>query len=191
MLALATIATAWSGYQAAIWQGDQNQHQAREVAAIVRAAKYAGVAEQRRTIHVNLFAQWAGAVSTNNQALADFLFRRFPEPLKTAATAWRATEPLTNPSAPATPFELPEYVIAEATESDRWHDLAAAEADAALRANDNSNRYLRFTITFASVLFFAGISGKFKWQAIDVAVLVFGGLALLYGVVFLFMSPTK
>jgi hypothetical protein len=44
-----------------------------------------------------------------------------------------------------------------------------AESAAAIRASDFSDRYLVFTIIFASVLFFAGISGKFTWWAVDVS----------------------
>ena len=106
-----------------------------------------------------------------------------------AVTAWRATNPLTNPEAPATPFDMPEYVVAERTEADRWEAIADRESAAAETASEISNRYLRFTIIFASVLFFAGISGKFGWQAIDVAVLVLGALTLLIGVAVMLSSP--
>src|SRR5262245_21421654 len=49
------------------------------------------------------------------------------------------------------------------------------------QANGMVDQYLIFTIIYACALFFAGISGKFKWQAIDVTVLVMAGLALLIG----------
>jgi hypothetical protein len=189
MLSLATIATAWSGYQSARWGGERTRRAAEASAAIVKTGQFANLAEQKAGLHVNLFGQWAAAVSTGNQALADFLFDRFPEPLKTATVAWRATQPLTNPSAPATPFEMPEYALAENAEAQRWEAISAAESDAAEHANDISDRYLLFTIIFASVLFFGGISGKFRWQVIDVAVLAFGALALLAGLAVLFSTP--
>ena len=52
-----------------------------------------------------------------------------------------------------------------------------------------SNRYLLFTIIYASVLFLAGISGKFKWPAIDLTVLVLGALTLLVGVAIMIAMP--
>ena len=52
-----------------------------------------------------------------------------------------------------------------------------------------ANRYLLFTIIYASVLFFAGISGKFRWQAVDLTVLMLGALTLLAGVATMIASP--
>lgn len=191
MLAIATVATAWSGYQSARWGGERTEHTTASYSANIRVAKFANLAQQKVNTHVGLFGQWAGAVSTNNQALADFLFERFPEPLKRAATAWRATQPLTNAAAPATPFDMPEYVLAERLEAERWEATVEAESQAAARANDISDRYLLFTIIFAVVLFFGGISGKFRWQALDIAVLIFGALALFIGLIIMILSPVK
>jgi len=191
ILALATIATAWSGYQSSRWSGEQARHRGQAFTAIIRIAKFTKLVEEKMSLHTNLFVQWAAAVSTNNTALADFLFDRFPEPLKSATVAWRATQPLTNPAAPKTPFDMPNYALAESVEVERWEATATAESEAADRADEISDRYLLFTILFASVLFFGGISGKFRWLAVDVAVLVFGALILLAGVVILITAPTQ
>lgn len=189
ILALATVATAWCGYQSARWGGERTKHTTQASAANIRTAKYANLAQQRLGLHASLFTEWVVAVGGGNTALADFLFARFPEPLKSAAAAWRATQPLTNPDAPATPFDMPEYALPERAEALRWEALAEDEAAAAEEANDISDRYLLFTIIFASVLFFGGISGKFRWQVIDVAVLALGALALLAGLVVVVTTP--
>ncbi len=191
LLALATVATAWSGYQSAVWNSEQSNHMAAASTANIRYAKFTNLGLQKIGIHTQLFGQWAVATSGGDTALADWLFERFPEPLKTAATAWLATRPLTNPAAPATPFEMPEYSLVENAEALRWEATAAAEAEAAGTASEISDRYLLFTIIFASVLFFGGISGKFGWLAIDIATLAFGALALLIGLAILLLSPIK
>jgi hypothetical protein len=191
MLALATIATAWSAYQSALWNGDQTRHLGRVAEANITVAKFTNLAEQKIGVHVSLFGQWAAAVGAGNQTLANFLFERFPEPLKTATVAWRATQPLTNPAAPALPFDMPEYVLAEQAEAQRWEATSVAETEAADQAGEIADRYLLFTIIFASVLFFGGISGKFRWQVLDVAVLVLGALTLFAGLAILFSSPIR
>lgn len=191
MLALATIGTAWSAYQSARWNGDQTRHLGRVAAANIKVAKFTNLAEQKIGLHTSMFGQWAAAVGAGNQTLADFLFKRFPEPLKTATISWRATQPLTNPAAPATPFDMPEYVLVEPAEAQRWEATSVVETEAADRANEISDRYLLFTIIFASVLFFGGISGKFRWRVLDVAVLVLGALTLFAGVVIVFSSPIR
>jgi hypothetical protein len=191
VLSLATVGTAWSGYQASRWGGEQAKHSQSASTAILRAAHFTDLAEQRLSLQVSLFGQWAGAVSTGNTALADFLSDRFPEPLGSATVAWQATRPLSDPAAPATPFHMPQYVLTERAEAERWEAIAEAEAEAATVANGLSDRYLLFTIVFATVLFFGGISGKFRWLAIDIAALVIGVLALVAGVVILVTLPVK
>jgi hypothetical protein len=57
-------------------------------------------------------------------------------------------------------------------------------SDHLLRACD-----LWFTIIFASVLFFAGVSGKFRCQPIDFTVLLVGSVALIVGLFIRFASP--
>jgi hypothetical protein len=191
LLALATIATAWSGYQSSLWGGDQASHESLAGTAIIKTGLFSNLAEQKVGLHTSLFGQWAAAVSAENTALADFLFDRFPEPLQSAAVAWRATQPLTNPDAPASPFDMPEYVLPESAESLRWEEVAIAESAAADGAGEIADRYLLFTIIFALVLFFGGISGKFSWQLLDVVVLVLGGLVMIAGLLILFTSPVK
>jgi hypothetical protein len=194
VLALATVATAWSAYQSARWGSEQTTHMQQATTAIIRASHFADLGdlgEHKRSLHTDLFGQWAAAVGTGNTPLADFLLDRFPEPLKTATVAWQATRPLSNPSAPATPFDMPDYVLAEQAEAERWEATAAAESEAANTANEHADRYLLFTIVFATVLFFGGISGKFRWLAVDIATLVLGVLALAAGVVILAASPIK
>ena len=109
--------------------------------------------------------------------------------MKTATGAWRALSPFDNPEAPASPFDMPEYVVQEKIEADRWEKTAESEAAAAENANHMANRYLLFTIIYASVLFFAGLTGKFRWPTLDQTVLVLGALTLLIGVVVMFSSP--
>jgi hypothetical protein len=189
LMAAATVATAWCGYQSALWGGMSTVHSSQAMKAIVRAGEFNNLAMQRQSLYVNLFGQYVNAVGTNNTALADFIFNRFPPTLKTATRDWLATNPLNNPNAQASPFDMPSFQMRERAEADRWEQVATDETDAANRAGDVSDQYLLFTIIFASVLFFAGISGKFKWEFIDVLVLALGALTLLIGIGILLTLP--
>lgn len=189
MLALATIATAWAGYQSAGWGGEDARYQQQAMVAIIRSGQLANLAEQRIAIHISLFTQWAEADSDGRRQVADLLFARFPQPLKSAAVAWLATQPYANPQAPATPFEMPEYVLRDRVEAERQATLAAEASAAADQASEVSDRYLLYTIMFALVLFFCGISGKFRSQRLDIAVLVIGSLVLLIATTFMLQLP--
>jgi hypothetical protein len=189
VMAATTVATAWSAYQSALWNGEHTAHKALSTTAVVRVAKLSNLAVQRTSVHVTLFVHWLSALNRGDQRTADFLFARFPEPLRTAAVAWRAADSAGAATAPASPFDIPEYLVQERLDADRWEEVAAREAVAADRANRLANRYLLFTIIYASVLFFAGICGKFRWPVLDVAVLVVGAATLLVAVVLMLSAP--
>jgi hypothetical protein len=189
VMAAATVATAYSAYQSSLWNGEQNIHKSRSTTAVVRVGKLSNLALQRTAVHVNLLVHWLSAVNRGDHRTADFLFGRFPEPLRTATEAWRATRPLENPDAPASPFDMPQYALQERIEADQWEQIAQDESAAAENASAMANRYLLFTIIYASVLFLAGISGKFKWPAIDLTVLVLGAVTLLASVAIMIALP--
>ena len=112
ILGLATLGSAWSAYQSAVWGGIQSIRLAEATAAGGRAAEKAVYANQLRGVDLSLFQLYLRALSENNQWLADFLFQRFRPEFKVATETWLATRPLKNPSAPSSPFIMKEYSIA-------------------------------------------------------------------------------
>ena len=87
VLALATALTAWCGYQAAQWDGEQAKAYTEAVGSQVEAARLDGQAAASISIQIGLFTQWAEALSTGNDDFADFLYQRFPPALATASEA--------------------------------------------------------------------------------------------------------
>lgn len=191
VLALATVATAWAGYQAALWGGDQTQHMAAASAANIRAAQASNAALQTASLHANLFVAWVTALSGEEQELADFLYARFPTELRVAADAWIATKPRQNADAPLTPFVMAEYQLPQNAEAVRLQQRAEDEGRLASAANEISDRYVLLTVIFASVLFFGGISGKFQSKSVDLAMLALAGLVFLVGLGILITYPIQ
>jgi len=189
LLALATVCTAWCGYQAARWGGEQTTHYFEAMSAALQSAQLTNQSNQVAAVYIDIFVEWSAAVSQGDQALADFLYQRFPPELKTTVDAWLETEPLDNPNAPASPFVMPEFDLWEFTETDRLNQVADELFRQASRENEISDQYILLTVIFASVLFFAGISGKFESQLIDVGMLAFAIILFLVGVVVLFTYP--
>jgi len=189
LLALATVGTAWCGYQAARWGGQQTAHFVEAIGAYSDSLGLASQATQVEAFHVDLFVAWASALSERNQQLADFLYQRFPPELKTATEAWLALEPLTDPEAPPSPFDMEAYSLPEAEESRQMRQLADELFARASAANKISDNYVLLTVIFASVLFFGGISGKFRAHVIDLTMLAIATLVFLAGVVILFTYP--
>jgi hypothetical protein len=191
VLALATVATAWCGYQAAIWGGNQTEHMARANQATVQSAQFSNTATQIKAVHANLFVAWASALSEGNRKLADFLYQRFPAELKTATDAWMTTQPLTNTNAPKTPFQMPEYIVAESNQAAAMDALARTQMEQATNANTISDRYVLLTVIFASVLFFGGVSGKFQSRAVDLAMLILAAVIFTIGLFIVVTFPVE
>lgn len=181
VLALATVATAWCAYQSTLWGGDETKYRAAANSATIKASQASSAALQQASFHASLFVQWATAYSEQNDMLADFLYQRFPPALKGATDAWIATQPLQNPDAPSSPFAMPEYQLVEREEAARWEAEAGALLAQAETADATSDHYVLLTVVFASVLFFAGIAGKFQSRLIDLVMLALALLVLLIG----------
>ncbi len=111
LLAVATVATAWSGYQASRWGAETTKATMRGTAARLESTRASGLANAQTQIDVAVFMQWVDAYASGNQRLRDFYFERFRPEFKPAVVAWLATRPLKNPNAPLTPFAMPQYKL--------------------------------------------------------------------------------
>lgn len=189
LLALATVATAWAGYQASRWHGEQAEAQMRATAARLESTRASGVANRQTQIDVAVFIQWVDAYARNETKLARFYEERFQDRFKPAFDAWIASKPLQNPAAPLTPFAMPEYRLASVAEADRLEAEATAASEEAREDIDRAENYVLCVVLFAASLFFAGISTKLKTRTAEAAVLGLACLLFLGTVVWLATFP--
>jgi hypothetical protein len=61
LLAVATVATAWSGYQATRWNGEQAKAGARASALRIESSKADALANAQTQVDVATFTQWVNA----------------------------------------------------------------------------------------------------------------------------------
>jgi hypothetical protein len=183
VLALATIGTAWSGYQATRWSGEQASDYVRASGLRVESSKAETRAGQNRLFDSQVFSQWLNAYSAGDTKLAGIYLRRFRDEFTVAFDAWMATDPFNNPSAPPGPLFMPQYVSADQQTSDQEEAQAAAMFDQGAAANEYGDEYVLNTVFFASALFLAGIAGRFTWDRARIAVLVVSAIALLVGLI--------
>jgi hypothetical protein len=189
MLAITAVATAWCGYQAARWSGEQSQHYARASATRIKAQQAATQAGQLRIDDLLYFNGWLDARQAGNQRLAAIYRRRFRPEFEPAFSAWIAQRPFTNPDAIAGPLYMPQYRSADLARSlvlDTEADALFAEGT---QAKSNDDSYILSTVFFAAVLFFAGISLRLDWMPLRMAVLGLALAMLLGGAVFVLTLP--
>lgn len=191
LLALAAVATAWSSYQAARWQGEQAKSFARATSTRIESTRAAGVANRQIQIDVATFLQWVDAYGAGDEELAAFYLRRFRAEFKPAVDAWIATRPLRNPKAPLTPFAMPEYQLASDDEARALERRAATFTAAAGQNIDRATRYVLCVVMFAAALFFAGVSTRLHTQRGRAVTLGLGYLVFLGTIAWLATFPVN
>jgi hypothetical protein len=189
LLALAAVATAWSGYQATRWNGEQVKASSRTNALRIDAARAQGLSQAQKQVDVAVFIQWADAYAQGQQRLTAFYERRFRDEFKPAFRAWLATKPLTNARAPLTPFALPQYKLAAEAEATRL-DADAELSSAVVRRNvQRASNYILGVVLFSVALFFAGMSTKLGDVRLRLVTLVVGWAVFLGTVAWLATQP--
>jgi hypothetical protein len=189
LLSVATVATAWSAYQANRWNGEQAKATSRGNAARIESTRASGVANRQVQIDVSLFTQFIDAFAQEQTELAEFYRARFRDEFKPAFEAWAATKPRTNPEAPLTPFELPQYKLAAQAEAEELEVTADAYAAEARRNIQRSSNYVLGVVLFASALFFAGMSTKLATPRLRVVLLAVGCAVFLGALLWIATSP--
>jgi hypothetical protein len=189
VLAVAAVSTAWSTYQSTQWRGEQAADNSKASAARIQSAEASTRAGQLTQVDIATFTQWVDADVAGNTELANFYRERFRPEFTPAFDAWLATDPLTNPSAPATPFVIPQYRVAEAAEAERLNGVADVRSAAASVANEHSDKYMLAVVLFATALFFAGMSTKLHALRQQEVLLGLGVLILVGAAVFVATFP--
>ena len=191
LLALATVATAWSAYQSRQWTGEQSQGYSRATASRIAVNRFTALASRDVQIDVATFIQWVDARQQHRTNLARFYRARFRDEFKPAFAAWLAARPLEDPEAPGTPFETPEYRLKASAEAERLEARAAAASKGAGEANQRADNYMLAVVLFASSLFFAGISTKLGSVRARAAVLGLGWVLFLGAVIWILTLPMR
>lgn len=187
ILAITTVATAWSGFQSTLWSGEQSALYAQAGGRRTESVRAGNEALSLRLIDLNLMTSWLDAFATGNTELTDFYQQRFRPEFQPAFEAWVATAPRTNPDAPSSPFAMPEYQLEAAARSDSLQNEADGLFEEGQRANDIGDDFVLNTVILAVALFFTAMSERFDSQTvrflnlgIAIAILLFG-LARMLG----------
>jgi hypothetical protein len=172
LLALAAIATAWGGYQAARGDGQQSILYADATTHRFDADAAATLGEQRLAADSAIFNTWLQARAANDTQLQAMLERRFSPEYRTAFAAWLDTAPFTNPTAPPGPGYMPEYHNPQLEQAKHLNEEASAKFEEGTHARETAEHYVRATVLFALVLFLVAVSQRFRVRGVRIAAIV-------------------
>lgn len=179
VLALVAIATAWAGYQAAKWDSVQSLLYGRASKLRVEAQGKAGYATQIQLYNALTVSEWLKADAAGNTKLAELFERRLLPEIRPAFAAWKATDPIHNPSAPAGPAQMPQYHSAPTEEAQKLDQEAAGMFEEGTDARERADQYVRVTVTLATVLLLAALSQRFRTTSIRTSLIILAFIVLL------------
>ena len=182
-LGLVAVATAWSGYQAAQWDGRQALLYGRSSTVRIEADEQLTLGGQQRLLDVSTFNTWIQAESSGDSELADLYVRRFSPEYRVAFYAWLETNPFENSGAPPGPSFMPEYDNALLEEGAALNARANVLFDEGTEARETSEQYVRLTVLLATVLFLIALSQRFKVRGVRIGLLVVAVALFTYDVV--------
>jgi hypothetical protein len=177
------VATAWSGYQAARWDGRQAFLYGRSATIHVEADERLTLGGQQRLLDISTFNTWIQAQHTGDEELADLYVRRFSPEYRVAFDAWLETDPLDNPDAPPGPMFMPEYENTLLEEGERLNDRAVRLFDEGTEARETSEQYVRITVLLATVLLLIALSQRFKVRNVRLGLLGVAGVLFVLSLV--------
>lgn len=189
VLSISGLATSWAGYQAALYDGEQAAHFSRHDALRVAASGAQLEAQGRRSVQINLFMAWLEARARGEERLAALFQTRFPPELNSAFQAWVALDPLKNPAAPSSPFDMPNYRPRGEEQAKRLEAHADALFEEGRRDRLTSDHYTQAAVFMSIALFFGGIGQVFKVRPVRLALLAVAIIALLLGVARILSLP--
>jgi hypothetical protein len=181
LLAFVAILTAWSGYQAAKWDGRSSNYSDASTEDRVLATQASTLGGQYQLFDATTFNAWLAATLAGNITVAGYYVRRFTPEYRTAFDAWLKTDPLHNPKAPPGPGTMPQYHNPHLEEANRLNAQASAASHQATAARDIGDKYVRATVLLALVLFLVALSQRFEVAAARVGLLVLGFALMLVG----------
>jgi hypothetical protein len=190
LMSIAIVLSAYCAYEATRWSGVQALAYASANTARVESSKASSEAWQQLSYDASTLlnlteADVLGETIVVSELSSHFIRKEF----QPYVDEWMALQPLTNPAAPSTPFDLPNFVNEEQERSKVLEEEASKKIQEAQDANQNGDDYVLATVFFALVLFFAGISTKLDYVNLQRMVLIFAMIGLGIGFFRMFTLP--
>jgi hypothetical protein len=191
ILAIASVLTAWSGFQSTKWSGVQASSYSQASAARIesnQSAAYGFLYSLNTQANYN---NWLNATLSDNESLADVYAARLESVIPEAWNAWLALDPLNNPDAPSTPLLMPEYTEVNAAETADLEEEASRLFEEGQDANEKGDNYVLVTVLFAVALFFSGISTSINFRTARLVLLVVAMAFVVGGGIYLATMPVE
>src|SRR3954471_3033920 len=179
LLGIATIGTAWCGYQASRWNQDQGDLARQSSDLRVEANRQFGLATQQVVYDANLVAQYAKAVVDGDTKLQNFfkttLFRPAFLPV---LERWQ--QAIDAGKTPPNLLQDEDYRSSQFADYETTQSKSEAIDLEGKQAGENADDYVLLTVLLAAALFFAGVTTSFKLQTARLVLIMFAAVLIAY-----------
>jgi hypothetical protein len=189
LLAFVAVATAWSGYQTARWDGRQAHLYGLSSKYRALSNKAATRSGQEELYDTSTFSFWLQAKAQGDREAAQLFERRFRPEYRPAFAAWLGTDPFRNPKAPAGPILMPQYHNAMAARAQAYDTRATTAFEQGTKARETGDKYLRNTVLLATVLFLTALAQKFKLEGVRIGLFAVSAVLLVIALYFVGTYP--
>ena len=169
-LAVVATATAWSGYQAAKWDGRESSLYQDATQDRFQAEAASTLGELELVADSALFTSWLQARAENHPALEAELAGRFTPDFRKDFEAWLKTDG-TDPSAGHDVGFMPDLARnAHVKEAASLNERSSAAFIRGKEADGIADKYVRNTVLLATVLFLVAIAQRFDRRGVRIGV---------------------
>jgi hypothetical protein len=179
LLGIATVGTAWCGYEASRWNQDQADLARQSSDLRVESNRQFGLATQEIVYDANLVAQYAKAVVDGDTRLQEFfrttLFRPAFLPV---LERWQ--EAIQAGKTPQNLLEDKDYLSSQMSEYQATQSRSEAIDLEGKKAGEHADEYVLITLLLASALFFAGVTTSFKLMAARLVLITLAAVLIAY-----------
>ena len=182
ILALVALATAWSGFQAAQWNGHQAELYGEANSLDLDAASLTTSAGQDHLYNTNVLNAWLNAHMQGQKQITQFYERRFLDEYKIAFDAWIKTDPFNNSEAPPGPSYMPGYRSSKMEKASNLSNEALSNFNQGTKARATADDYVLNTVFLATVLVLAAMSQRFHIRSIRTGLIILSFLLLLFDI---------
>ncbi len=171
LLGIATIGTAWCGYQASQWNGVQADLARESSDQRVEGARLFGLATQKFAYDASSIAQYAQAIAQGDDRLAQFYRTTLIRPdFLPVLNSWEAQ--VRSGGTPTSLFQDAGYRDAQYADYRQTEDKAVVATQGSQRASETADAYVVTTILLAVALFFSGVTSSFRYRPARVLLLI-------------------
>ena len=188
LLGVATLGSAWCGYQATRWNGEGTDLARRAADVEFEAAREFGLTTQLITYDSTMVAQYAQAFSDDNDGLMQFFRDTLIRPeFLPMLDEWE--ESIAAGETPDNILTDQEYLAAQLEDYEALQLSANEYGRRAEAAGNSTDDYVLTTILLASAVFFAGLTTSFRVRFAQLMLLTGSSLLVAYAAVRLVDLP--